>query len=207
MSCSSTATAKGLTTSRPGKMPGGAWGISAKDCIKGSQLRPLPQSTCHHCYALKHRYQCPNVQNAYDARLAAYKANPIRWRRALTGIIHANGWGWFRWFDSGDLQSRAMLHDICWVCRQTAEVQHWLPTREWEIAQSYVRAFGKPKNLTIRLSSLWIDKPAPAHLSLPTSTVVTDGSHDCPASHQNNKCGSCRACWDPNIANIAYPLK
>jgi hypothetical protein len=32
---------------------------------------------------------------------------------------------------------------------------------------------------------------------------VTAGE-TCPSPAQNNQCGTCRACWDPNVANVAY---
>ena len=49
-----------------------------------------------------------------------------------------------------------------------------------------------------------IDQPAIA--SWPHTSTVSTKPEDrtCPAPDQNNECGSCRQCWDPNIKNICY---
>jgi len=35
---------------------------------------------------------------------------------------------------------------------------------------------------------------------------VLKGAYDCPAPDQGNECGECRACWDPEVKNVAYWL-
>jgi hypothetical protein len=67
------------------------------------------------------------------------------------------------------------------------------------LSLTYLRA---PKNLVIRFSMPMVDQPAAESWSH-TSTVVTPG-RTCPAPDQDNKCLSCRACWDPNVKNVAY---
>ena len=44
----------------PSKMPGTAYGISAKACIIGAKLAKIPGSVCLGCYALKANYLYPS---------------------------------------------------------------------------------------------------------------------------------------------------
>ncbi len=115
-----------------------------------------------------------------------------------------------RWFDSGDLQSVAMLKAICGVAERTPDIKHWLPTREAKIVKDYLNSGGVvPTNLVIRISSTMIgDAPIKGYAN--TSTVHRKGEephgYACPASNQGNNCGDCRACWSGMFGNISYPL-
>jgi len=103
---------------------------------------------------------------------------------------------WFRWHDSGDVQSLKHLAKIFKVCKLTPGVKHWMPTREAWTQRFQDRA---PSNLTIRFSMPMVDQPAAGNWRN-TSTVVTDEKKaTCPAPKQDNKCGDCRACWDPSV--------
>ena len=190
--------------SNPSKMPGKAWNISAKECGVGSALRKVPGSVCSKCYALKGRYQFQNVQNALDRRLDEMLNSPT-WTTDMADAITRESPEYFRWFDSGDIQDGDHLDKIAEVCRLTPDTQHWLPTKEYKIAMKWLKANQKPANLTVRLSAHMIDGQAPTGYGLPTSTVVTNGSTTCPAKKQGNQCGDCRACWQPDVQNVAYP--
>ena len=185
------------TLSKPSKMPGWSYGIPAKECKVGSKLAKIPGTVCHGCYALKGCYVFPVVQAAQYKRLAAID-NPL-WVKAMAAQILRRRSKYFRWHDSGDLQSLKHLAKIFAVARLTPDVNHWLPTREAWVKPYIARA---PKNLVIRFSMPMIDQPA-AESWPHTSTVVTTG-RTCPAPDQNNTCGDCRACWDPNVKNVAY---
>jgi len=47
---------------------------------------------------------------------------------------------------------------------------------------------------------------------MPVSTVwyaqdkTLPGTHRCPAARQGNNCGSCRACWNPRVKIVDFPL-
>jgi len=131
----------------------------------------------------------------------------------------------FRWHDSGDLQSIWHLDRIVAVCERTPAVQHWLPTREYEFVAGYL-AMGKklPPNLCIRLSAHMIDSEPvlpPELAGFPVSTVSSvsllslggdvqivegKGSVECRAVEaRDNKCGECRACWDRRVKSVNYP--
>jgi len=183
--------------SKPSKMPGWAYGLPAKECKTGSRLVKVKGSTCEGCYALKGCYVFKVVQEAQYRRLASIKHE--LWTGAMALLINSKKSKWFRWHDSGDVQDEAHLMKIFAVCRLTPETKHWLPTREAWVKHFISMA---PANLVIRFSAPMVDQAAPA--SWPTtSTVVTTG-RTCPAPDQDNACGDCRACWDPNIKNIAY---
>ena len=184
--------------SAPSKMPGPAYNLPATECITGAKLVKVPGSVCHGCYALKGRYRFNNVRMALARRLESLK-HP-RWVEAMTVLI--KGEPWFRWHDSGDLQSAWHLKQIFEVCKRTPETSHWLPTREARIL-NLMDPDIIPPNLIIRMSSHMIDQ-GPVTFWPWTSTVSTK-SKTCPASDQGNQCRSCRACWDRTISNVTYP--
>jgi hypothetical protein len=184
------------------KMPGKSYNTSARDCKAGTRLRAVKGSVCDGCYAMKGRYMFPVVQTALRRRLDAID-DPL-WVDAMVVLISRQRVPWFRWHDSGDLQSVAHLEKIIDVCNRTPEVHHWLPTREYKIVADYRKAGGIiPGNLVIRLSAHMVDGIPPAAYGLPTSTVVTSG-RTCPAPDQDNQCGKCRQCWSPTVKNVAY---
>ena len=184
--------------SKPSKMPGWAYGIPARECKTGSKLVKVKGSTCEGCYALKGCYVFPVVQAAQYKRLDSIK-HPA-WVKAMTALINSKKSKFFRWHDSGDVQSVKHLAKIFEVCRRSPDVQHWMPTREAWVKSYLSRA---PKNLVIRFSMPMVDQEAAA--SWPhTSTVVSGSGRTCPAPDQDNACGSCRACWDPSVRNVAY---
>jgi hypothetical protein len=193
--------------SRPSKMPGPAYSLPARECKIGSVLAQLPGTTCHGCYALKGMYRFPAVQNAMYRRLESI--TDTRWVEAMVTQINSSKTKWFRWHDSGDIQSLDHLGKIVQVCQQLPKVRFWLPTREYKFVTDYTATHSIPSNLTIRLSAHKVNQSPTFGCGLPTSTVHTHGQtiygEECKAYTRDNKCGTCRACWDSNITNISYP--
>ena len=184
--------------SKPSKMPGPAHNLPAWRCITGVKLQAVKNSVCAGCYAMKGRYRFRNVREALERRQQAL-TDP-RWVEAMVVLI--KGEPWFRWDDSGDIQSPEHLKNIFEVCKRTPETRHWLPTREAKFL-TLMDPEVVPKNLIIRMSSHMINQ-GPVKSWPWTSTVLTDGNHSCPASKQNNSCGSCRQCWNRDVKNISY---
>ncbi len=184
--------------SKPSAMPGPAHNLPAVACKTGAKLVKVPGSVCAGCYALKGRYRFNNVQQALQRRLKALE-DP-RWVDAMVTLIKDQDW--FRWHDSGDIQSMEHLNNIFKVCKLTPETKHWMPTREAQFLKD-LNPEEVPENLIIRMSSHMIDQ-GPVKQWPWTSTVTSGSGRTCPAPEQNNDCGSCRACWDKNIGNIAY---
>lgn len=214
--------------SRPSKMPCLAWGIPAETCKAGSKLREVPGSVCAGCYALKGYFRRKSVKDAYERRLERFlSVEPALWVRAMVKLVFWQaiecGTPFFRWFDSGDLQSIEMLERIIEVVRKTPQVRHWVPTREYSIVRDGLRRLGLvhgegaeamavlPENLVIRLSGMMVDGPPPAMLGLPTSTVSTgvregQNGYRCPAREvEPANCRGCRACWDQSVSRASYP--
>lgn len=218
------------------KMPGASYGIDAKQCLIGGELVKLPGSVCHGCYALKDFYA--TYYNALKARWTRQRAirHPM-WTEAMIRLlveyVRRGGERYFRWHDSGDLQSVEHLMRIVAVSEAIPSVHFWLPTREYAIVSQWLLEGGVvPRNLVIRLSAHWVGRPPEIDderlQHLPTSTVheavkvkidgrtqvvastpiaVSDRKRDsigCRAWTRNNQCGPCRACWSPGVRNVSY---
>ena len=189
----------------PSKMPGTSYGISARACITGAKLVKVPGSVCFSCYALKGHYRHSSVSKAHASRLASL-SNP-GWSAAMAFLINRAGETFFRFHDSGDLQSVEHLTKIAAVAAMCPDVKFWLPTRELKIVQDYVSNGGMiPSNLVVRVSATMVDGPA-THAWPTTSGVHTRSPGNafvCPAPTQGNKCGDCRACWLPDVSHVSY---
>jgi hypothetical protein len=208
----------------PSKMPGRSYGISAQQCHTGSKLRVIPGSVCSACYAMTDWYRSWRPLLEGHRRRMAGLRHP-RWVDAMVKLITGackEPDNYFRWHDSGDLQGVWHLSSIAAVCALTPGVHHWLPTREYEMVTAFL-ATGKtlPPNLTVRLSAHMIDASPvlpPELEGFPVSTVSTvsarkglqivegKGSVECRAVEaRDNKCGNCRACWEPMVTCVNYP--
>ena len=196
------------------KMPCYSFNLSALDCKTGSKLVGVKNSVCEGCYALGGNYRKYKLPLKMQPKTE--KINDPKWIDAMIKLILNQGSkkdsNYFRWHDSGDLQSVEHLRKIVLVCMNTASVKHWLPTREYKIVKDYLKKFGNfPPNLIIRLSAHMIDKNPPMLVNkgefMPTSTVHKNKSAigtECESYKNNNECGDCRLCWNPNIKNISY---
>ena len=104
------------TLGKPSKMPGLSYGISAKACITGAKLAKIPGTVCHGCYALKANYSYPSVMQAHMKR--GESINHLLWVDAMVTQIIASKTDYFRWHDSGDLQSFQHLLNIVKVAER-----------------------------------------------------------------------------------------
>jgi hypothetical protein len=195
--------------SAPSKMPCHGYSIPAARCKIGRKMRKVEGSICSICYALKGRYGFENVRNALERRFG--KISGKFWvRDMIAAISRVEKSGFFRWHDSGDLQSIAHLKRIVKICEETPEIRHWLPTREFATVRKFLEKGGIiPANLTIRFSALMIDGPAPESLARGLGVQVSGASASaftCPAPAQGNVCGNCRKCWNRETFNVSYKV-
>jgi hypothetical protein len=193
--------------STPSKMPCHGYSIPASRCKTGRKMRKVENSICSICYALKGRYSFAPVQNALERRFKTIRGKT--WVRDMVNAINAvERSGFFRWHDSGDLQSVAHFAKICQIARETPTVRHWLPTREFAMVREYLDKGGViPENLTVRFSALMVDGAAPETLAKRCGVQVSGAcasAFSCPSSRQGNVCGSCRACWNKETFNVTY---
>ena len=199
--------------SEPSKMPCFAFSIPAWYCIIGAMLHAIANSVCAECYALKNRFIFGVVKAAMERRYAALmraltdNAFRLEFKAAFKHLLRNESY--FRWHDSGDLQSIAHLVLLAEIAIENPHVQFWLPTRERNIVLGFLKINAVPANLTIRVSAPMVDgKPLPMGI-FPTSTVHKDGAvHGalCEAYTRGGKCGDCRLCWDKTVQNVSYPF-
>ena len=219
----------GLTLSQTEKMPCASYALPASECITGSKLRAIPGSVCATCYAMKGRALFGVVKSSRKKRFDALPTTVTGWLAwadsMVTTIEKKQGdTGFFRWFDSGDLQSVDMLYAIIVIARKMPETKFWLPTHERTIVNEWFRRderdtndgidpsewYRFPDNLTVRVSGAMINGDVPTTRHGLTSTVYDDDGrahgHACPCGIDRKTCGDCRACWDSGIANVSYKL-
>lgn len=199
----------GSDLSDTSKMPSKSFNLSALDCITGSKLVNIEGSVCFDCYALGGNYQRYKLPQKMQHKTS--KVNNPFWVEAMLYLIKYQGnkkdKNYFRWHDSGDLQSVEHLAKIVEVCEKTSNIKHWLPTREYKIVSDFLKVGTIPNNLTIRLSAHKVDTKPPKIKNLNTSTVHHDQDFfgiECESYKQNNECLDCRKCWDKSIPNISY---
>ena len=217
--------------SRPSKMPCPAYSIPAETCRTGAKLVDVKGSVCSGCYAMKNNYKRfaktikPKLYERYQ------KLFNEQWVEGMVLLINKQCKnGFFRWHDSGDVQSIEHIKRIVMVCKKTPEVMHWVPTREFRLVKQYIKKYGAfPGNLTVRLSAHMIEGKAPEIENLPTSTVSAN-NYNCKAylTDKNDNvykpdhfaklnkaakraldfghCGKCRKCWSKSVKNITYKL-
>ena len=191
--------------SNPSKMPDDSqsFGISAKDCKTGSQLAKIPGSICEECYALGGFYIMASTTKAHDKRIQ--KIYSPEWVPSMIALAKRKPF--FRWFDSGDIQSMRMLTNIVKIAVAVPTTTFWLPTKENKMVASYLKKHGAfPNNLIVRVSAPMIDGQPPKRFELTSTVHKVDApiGHECNAHNQDNKCMDCRACWNPSIKNISY---
>ena len=189
---------------------------------------------CDGCYAKINRFGMPNVANAQWVRFKwtkhLLKNDPELWIDTMAGNIEKvcttgkNAKPYFRWHDSGDLFSIAYINAIIEVCKRTPMVNHWIPTRGWQIdgipipingawSKALLKLSSLP-NVVVRSSALKWNDSAPDTPYGPSSTAydndapdIVDGMitlggkkhHACPKSqHTDATCESveCRRCWE-----------
>ena len=206
------------------KMPGYSFGITADACITGGKLRCVEGSVCSVCYGRKKRYAMPTVSDATTRRLE--KLGHPRWVEAMAFLINqplASGKRFFRWHDTGDIQSLRHLDNIVRVCRLTPRVTHWLPTHELIMLDVWLMKDTLPENLIVRRSLEMLDELPPAanprnddgklystvHLEDIESRKgealkAWQAVFHCPYVQYGNKCGPCRACWSRDVRTVSY---
>ena len=190
----------GLT--QTSKMPCKSYSLPTEACQTGFKMSKIAGSVCSVCYADRGFYKMYQnaIKPAQFARLDSI--NDPAWVDAMVTLIGEDQY--FRFHDSGDLQGLAHFKKIVEICERTPKTKHWLPTREYAIIKAFISAGGViPKNLIVRLSAMYPDKPVELPASLRgVRGVTTSNVHTvkplgraCKAPEQDGECGDCRDCW------------
>jgi len=191
------------TLSKPSKMPCHSYSINPMNCKVGQKLAQIKGSTCNDCYACKGNYKrySTTMEKAWNRREANLASK--EWIDSMVELIEKKnkGNGYFRWHDSGDLQSTNHLNAIVEIANKLPHINFWLPTKEKKLINSLDLV---PDNLTIRLSAAMVDGPAPT-TEHGTATVTTQkASATCRSFETEGKCQDCRKCWNKEVKNIVY---
>lgn len=196
--------------SQTSKMPCPSYNLPAQNCIKGVLLQTVVGSVCHKCYAMRGFYRFDVPQRAMARRLASL-SHP-QWEEAMIFLIKDAGNPYWRWHDSGDLQSTDHLESIIRIAEACPEVNFWLPTKEYKIVSLVLAKKSAPKNLTIRLSSYMVNDPksdkATATVAKRLGVKMSSAAdqYTCPASEQDEQCLDCRKCWS-GVFNVTYKFR
>lgn len=200
--------------SKVSKMPGASWSISPKHCITGQKLCKVKGSVCSTCYCRRGNYLFDCVINSHEKRLALFNESMaldggVSWTNAMVFLIKNGTDKYFRWFDSGDLQSVSMLNCIVNVVKACKGIKFWLPTREYGIVGEWVRKNGElPSNLNIRLSAYMHDTHPPVELAASfgcTASGTSSVKGTCQAQNSGRgNCGTCRKCWSRSVPMVTY---
>jgi hypothetical protein len=195
------------------KMPCKSYSLPTIACQTGYRMAQVKGSICAGCYANKGNYikYANNIEPVQVARLESI-SDPL-WISAIVASIGTDKY--FRWHDSGDLQSVDHLESIAAVAIATPHCRHWLPTREYGIVAAFI-ANGNaiPDNLVIRLSAMFVDKPVVIPASLKgIAGISASNVHQhsapigtaCNAPKQNGECRKCRLCWNRDKV-ISYTM-
>ena len=201
--------------SKTSKMPGKSFSLPTSTCKVGSILSMVKGSVCSSCYAKKGSYCYPAVKDLRQSNYDTYKDNSDAFYPTMKTIIEAEylqtGVGFFRWFDSGDIQSKAMLMDIIRIAHALPKIKFWLPTKEIKVVYEILDFMGLnnipfPDNLNIRCSVFMIDGEYKQFVStLTQSRVITDESKLLKDEILcSGQCVSCNySCW-LSTKSVAY---
>lgn len=195
-----------VALSKPSKMPCKSWSLQAGETCPAS-IDPITKTVlpvCAGCYAKGGNYRFSNVTGPRRHNREDWKRP--EWVADMVALLDTERY--FRWFDSGDCYHPALAFKIMLVIQQTPWCKHWLPTKSYTIPKIRV-ILDKIKalpNASVRYSSPDIDG---SYTSEHGSTVVpspdfkTD-AHICQSFANAGKCGTCRKCWDKDVAVVAY---
>ena len=194
------------------KMPCQSYSLPTIACVTGFKMREIAGSICASCYADKGNYRKyqNNIEPAQHARLVSITDE--LWVDAMVVSIGTDKY--FRWHDSGDIQSIEHLEKIADVARATPGCMHWLPTREYGIVSAFTAQFDIPDNLIIRLSAMFTDRAVIVPKTLQNvKGIAVSNVHSkkaigtaCNAPRQNGECRTCRACWNRKVAAVSYSI-
>jgi hypothetical protein len=191
------------------KMPCSSFNLSAAHCITGSKLTKIKGSVCFGCYALGGNYS--RFKHIEKMKPKTQRLTHPNWVESMVYLItykNKKDKSFFRWHDSGDVQSLNHLEKIAQVAKLTSHVWHWLPTREYKIVRDYLKKHGNfPENLTVRLSAHMVDQ-LPPQIPGTVGSAVRDQKaakgYSCPAPTQGGSCADCRACWNSAVKLVTY---
>lgn len=211
---------KAANLSQVGKLDGiYSWSLLAGIHCPGKigELKGSIAAVCAGCYAWdRGNYRYPSVRAPREFNAQDWPSPD--WVDRMVQAIDLLPF--FRWFDSGDVYHYRLAEKMLEVMERTPDTRHWLPTRMAKFPKfaAILTRMDSLPNVKVRFSSDSIDgqfdavhgstvidtaKPAPrgvsvCHAYISESDAAKYGKKAIP------KCHGCRACWDKDVAVIAY---
>lgn len=185
-----------------------SWSLQALDTCPGSVSSPgVLVDACKGCYATTGNYRYPNVKAPRLENREDWQR--IEWCDDMVRALDKDRF--FRWFDSGDMYTLGLAEKILEVMQRTPWCSHWLPTRMHKFPKfrAVLRDMQALPNVMVRFSSDSVRgeyvKGLHGSVIVPDAETLPDGVSLCGAYSREGKCGGCRACWNKDVAVIAYP--
>lgn len=196
-----------LKLSKTSKLGTKSWSLQAIETCPGSigdngQL----VAACSGCYATTGMYHFGAVKAVRADNKADWKRD--NWVSDMVSALKKDTH--FRWFDSGDVYSLELAEKMYQIMVSLPGVKFWLPTRMYKFAKfrDILNKMDALPNVKVRFSSDSVTGEYGVNhgsVIFNSEDNAPDGTHKCIAYTQGGKCGTCRACYDKDIAVIAYP--
>lgn len=187
-----------------------SWSLQALDTCPGSVSSPgVLVDACKGCYATTGNYRYPNVKAPRLENRDDWQR--IEWCDDMVRALDKDRF--FRWFDSGDMYTLGLAEKILEVMQRTPWCSHWLPTRMHKFPKfrAVLCDMQALPNVMVRFSSDSVRgeyvKGLHGSVIVPDAETLPDGVSLCGAYSREGKCGGCRACWNKDVAVIAYPAQ
>ena len=130
------------------------------------------------CYAAKLCRIYPTVKKAYQNNLDILNTNINNYFDQIKTAAQTTKF--FRWHVSGDIPFAGYFKMMCITARQCPDTMFLAFTKQYDIVNHYIDAFGGiPKNLKIIFSEWGDQKPNNPH-NLPTAAVIFKGTEPAP---------------------------
>lgn len=221
-----------IKISKPSKMKitgkrVGCWSLEARKSCPGSKNSDgSVVDVCQSCYATKGTYRFPVVKAARQSNKEDYKKDD--WVERM--VEEVKKYDYFRWFDSGDIETSLLAARIHLVIEATPDTKHWLPTRSDKLSHlnfhiakrqlggrmAFAKTIAALPNVAVRLSAdnIGFDKPerkgVNSYVIRPTDLFEAQkrGIKICPVTKPGStqkSCDTCTTCYtDQPVAYMIH---
>lgn len=185
-----------------------SWSLQAIETCPGAiGANGALVAACSGCYATTGNYNYPNVKAPRAFNKQDWQRD--EWVNEMVASLDSSRY--FRWFDSGDMYALGLAEKILQVMQRTPWCKHWLPTRMHKFPKfaKVLQEMQALDNVMVRPSADSVDGTfetwVHGSVIIPDADNAPNGVTVCEAYQRGGKCDGCRACWDKNVATIAYP--
>ena len=205
----------------------GCWSLEARKSCPGSKNPDgSVVEVCQSCYAIKGMYRFPVVKAVRQNNQQDYHRDD--WVDDM--VKEVAKFDYFRWFDSGDIETPELAQKIYQVIESTPHCKHWLPTRSDKISsiayhltrprEAYSQEYYHPtaiaalQNVALRPSADNIGLNNQERTGVNSYVIKPEeifeakrqGIHVCPVgiNPSQKSCDTCTMCYTD--AKVAYVL-